>query len=90
MPNEPKRTTVASGICSIKTKDSFNIPTRSRNQEGNPYNFVGNDYNGNIGLEFSILGLPETILTNEQGKIIFKHMGPLTKDTVTNNIIPFL
>ena len=50
----------------------------------------GNDYDGNVGLEFGILGLPETLLTNKQGKIIFKHIGPLTKEIIKNNIIPFL
>ena len=45
---------------------------------------------GNVGLEFGILGLPETLLTNKQGKIIFKHIGPLTKETIKNKIIPFL
>jgi len=77
-------------IIGINYKDNKDDAINFLNMEGNPYNFVGNDYNGNIGLEFSILGLPETILTNKQGEIIFKHMGPLTKDIVKNNIIPFL
>ena len=59
-------------------------------KEGNPYNFVGNDFDGNIGLEFGVLGLPETLLINKQGKIIFKHRGPLTNDIINNNIISFL
>ena len=48
------------------------------NKEGNPYSFVGLD-KGRIGLDFGIIGLPETILINKGGKIIFKHLGPLTK-----------
>ena len=34
---------------------------------------------GIIGLEFGIISLPETILINKEGKIIYKHLGPLTK-----------
>ena len=77
-------------IIGINHKDNKEDAINFLGMEGNPYNFVGNDYDGNIGLEFGILGLPETFLTNEQGKIIFKHMGPLTKDIMKNDIIPFL
>ena len=59
-------------------------------KEGNPYNFVGLDNNGNIGLEFGVFGLPETFLLNNEGKIIYKHLGPLTKKVVRNEISPLL
>ena len=43
-----------------------------------------------IGLEFGIIGLPETILINKEGMIIFKHLGPITKKVINNEIVPFL
>ena len=43
-----------------------------------------------IGLEFGIIGLPETILINKEGKIIYKHLEPLTKKVINNEIRPFL
>jgi len=58
--------------------------------EGNPYSFVKLDEEGIIGLEFGIIGLPETILINKEGKIIYKHLGPLTKKVINNEIRPFL
>ncbi len=57
---------------------------------GNPYSFVGIDADGKIGLEFGVFGLPETFLTNENGKIIYKHIGPLSKKIIQNDIIPNL
>ena len=57
---------------------------------GNPYHYVGIDENGNIGLKFGVLGLPETCLTNGRGKIIYKHLGPLTEKIVKNEIVPLL
>ena len=48
------------------------------------------DEEGIIGLEFDIIGLPETILINKEGKIIYKHLGPLTKKVINNEIRPFL
>ena len=48
------------------------------------------DEEGIIGLEFGIIGLPETILINKEGKIIYKHLGALTKKVINNEIRPFL
>jgi cytochrome c biogenesis protein CcmG/thiol:disulfide interchange protein DsbE len=58
--------------------------------DGNPYDFVGVDADGLIALEFGVFGLPETYLINEDGKIIFKFMGPITKDVLKNEIEPLL
>ena len=77
-------------LIGINHKDKKDDAISFLSKEGNPYNFVGNDFDGNIGLEFGVLGLPETLLINKQGKIIFKHRGPLTKDIINNNIISFL
>ena len=59
-------------------------------QDGNPYSFVGVDKDGLIALEFGVFGLPETFIINEKGKIIFKHMGPLSTAIIENDIIPLL
>jgi len=59
-------------------------------EDGNPYHFVGVDSDGLIALEFGVFGLPETYLIDENGKIIYKFMGPLTKDILINEIGPLL
>ena len=51
---------------------------------------MGLDRGGMISLEFDIIGLPETILINKEGKIIYRHLGPLTKKVINNEIRPFL
>ena len=51
---------------------------------------MGIDKGGMIGMEFGIIGLPETILINKEGKIIYKHLGPLTKNQINSEIVPFL
>ena len=58
--------------------------------DGNPYDFVGVDSDGLIALEFGVFGLPETYLINEDGKIIYKFMGPITLDILKNEIEPLL
>jgi len=59
-------------------------------KEGNPYSFVGADKDGKIGLDFGVFGLPETFLINNEGKIIYKHIGPLTAEIINEDIKPFL
>ena len=71
-------------------KDSISNAEKYLEDDGNPYDFVGVDADGLIGLEFGVFGLPETYLINEEGKIIFKFMGPITKDVLKNEIEPLL
>ena len=51
---------------------------------------MGLDKEVMIGMEFCVIGLPETILINKEGKVIYKHLGPLTKKVINNEIRPFL
>ena len=77
-------------ILGINHKDNKEDALKYLNEDGNPYNFVGIDQDGLIALEFGVFGLPETFIINETGKIIYKFMGPLTKEIITNEIKPLL
>ena len=71
-------------------KDPTSDAKKYLNDDGNPYDFVGVDSDGLIALEFGVFGLPETYLINENGKIIYKFMGPITMDILKNEIEPLL
>ena len=75
-------------LLGITHKDKPTDSQKYLNEEGNPYSFVGLDQDGKIALEFGVFGLPETFIINNDGKIIFKHMGPLTKKIIDNEISP--
>lgn len=77
-------------ILGFNHKDSEADAKKYLLEEGDPYNFVGIDNDGMIALEFGVFGLPETFLINEDGKIIYKFMGPLTKEIIKNEILPLL
>ena len=77
-------------ILGFNHKDSEKDAKKYLSEDGNPYNFVGIDNDGMIALEFGVFGLPETFLINEKGKIIYKFMGPLTKEIIKNEIKPYL
>ena len=71
-------------------KDQTSDAKKYLEVDGNPYDFVGVDSDGLIALEFGVFGLPETYLINEDGMIIYKYMGPITKDILENEIAPLL
>ena len=71
-------------------KDPNSDAKKYLEDDGNPYDFVGVDSDGLIALEFGVFGLPETYLINEDGKIIYKFMGPITMDILKNEIEPLL
>tara|TARA_B110000014_G_C19958239_1_gene495896 strand:+ start:238 stop:765 length:528 start_codon:yes stop_codon:yes gene_type:complete len=45
---------------------------------GNPYNYIAIDKDGKLAMDFGVYGLPETFVLDENGIIIFKHVGPIT------------
>ncbi len=77
-------------ILGINHKDIKKDAIKYLEEDVNPYDFVGVDNDGLIALEFGVFGLPETFLINENGIIIYKFMGPLTKEIIKNEIKPLL
>ena len=77
-------------IIGINHKDKKEDAVKYLSTNGNPYSFVGVDFNGKIGLEFGVFGLPETYLTNSVGDIIYKLTGPLSNEIIQKEIIPNL
>ena len=75
-------------ILGFSHKDDPSDSKKYLEEEGNPYSFVGLDQDGRIALEFGVFGLPETFIVNNDGKIIFKHMGPLTQKILNNEVFP--
>ena len=77
-------------ILGVDHKDKIADGINYLKVDGNPYDFVGIDMEGLIALEFGVFGLPETFLINKAGKIIYKYLGPLTKEIIKNEIQPLL
>ncbi len=44
---------------------------------GDPYEKIGADDNGRVGIEWGVYGVPETFVIDAEGKIRHKHVGPL-------------
>jgi cytochrome c biogenesis protein CcmG, thiol:disulfide interchange protein DsbE len=59
-------------------------------QLGNPYAAVALDHSGSTAVDYGVYGAPETFLINAQGIIVYKYVGPLTRDVWTKEILPRL
>ncbi|MEM7566941.1 MAG: DsbE family thiol:disulfide interchange protein [Pseudomonadota bacterium] len=45
---------------------------------GNPYTAVGSDVSGRAGIEWGVVGVPETFVINAEGTVLMRHVGPIT------------
>ena len=77
-------------LIGIDHKDKKEDALKYLSGEGNPYDYVGVDKKGSVGLDFGVFGLPETFLVNSSGIIIYKYLGPMTKKIFENEIKPLL
>lgn len=57
---------------------------------GNPYDAVGADRDRRVSIDWGVYGVPETFLVNAVGVIVFKHVGPLTPETIASQLLPAL
>lgn len=55
---------------------------------GNPYDRIGEDPNGRASIEWGVYGVPETFVVNAKGIITYKHIGPLSRQSFENSLLP--
>ena len=59
-------------------------------QLGDPYVKSGVDRTGWVGIEFGVYGVPETFVIDGEGRIAYKHIGPIYPHEIDEKIIPAL
>ena len=57
---------------------------------GNPYAATLIDFDGKVGIDFGVYGVPETFVIDAQGVVRYKHVGPLTPKVLQEKIEPLL
>lgn len=55
---------------------------------GDPYTRIGTDESGRAGIEWGVYGVPETFVINGEGRIVYKHVGPIQNDDLERKIRP--
>jgi cytochrome c biogenesis protein CcmG/thiol:disulfide interchange protein DsbE len=75
-------------VYGVNYKDQAAAARRFLGRYGNPYFAVGVDGNGRAAIEWGVYGMPETFIVNGEGRIVHKHVGPITPETLETRIIP--
>lgn len=75
-------------VAGLNYKDKPENARRFLGDLGNPYKAIGVDQHGRTTIDWGVYGVPETFLVGKDGKIAFKHVGPLTPEAVTATVMP--
>lgn len=57
---------------------------------GDPFRALGADPRARMGLDWGVVGLPETFVVDGAGRIVLRYAGPLTDEIVDSRIRPAL
>ena len=55
---------------------------------GNPFLAVGEDLQGKLAIDLGVYGAPETFVIDQDGVILYRHVGVLTMDIWKNTLLP--
>jgi cytochrome c biogenesis protein CcmG/thiol:disulfide interchange protein DsbE len=75
-------------IIGLNYKDTPEAALQWLARLGDPYQRIGLDRNGDLGLELGVYGTPETFLVSADGTVLHKQVGPVTTELAQERYIP--
>jgi cytochrome c biogenesis protein CcmG/thiol:disulfide interchange protein DsbE len=57
---------------------------------GDPYRLSIYDFDGKVGIDYGVYGVPETYVIDKSGVIRYKRIGPLTREIVKEKLLPLV
>jgi cytochrome c biogenesis protein CcmG/thiol:disulfide interchange protein DsbE len=85
---EKLKSTTDVDIYGINYKDRADAARRFIGRFGNPYTAVGTDAQGRAAIDWGVYGTPETFVVNGKGQIVYKHVGPISDESLTTKLLP--
>ncbi len=67
-------------LVGLNWKDDDALATQWLRDLGNPYESVPLDREGRVAIDWGVYGAPETFLVDADGRVVYKHVGPLTPE----------
>ena len=55
---------------------------------GNPYDRIGADSDNRVSIDWGVYGVPETFVVNADGIVTYKHVGPISPQSLVRDVIP--
>lgn len=57
---------------------------------GDPYTRTGADISGRVAIDWGVYGVPETFVVDADGRIAYKHIGPVNEKVLAETILPLV
>ncbi|MGH8442665.1 MAG: DsbE family thiol:disulfide interchange protein [Nevskiaceae bacterium] len=77
-------------IVGVDYKDPPDNARQWLERHGNPFAVIAQDGDGRVGLDWGVYGVPETYVLDAQGTILYKHIGPLTREAWQTTVAPLV
>ena len=77
-------------IYGVNYKDKPEAATAFLQELGNPFERIGADATGRMGINWGLYGVPETFVIDGTGKVLLRFPGPLTERVLQDTIRPAL
>ena len=75
-------------IAGLNYKDRPENARRFLGELGNPYAAIGRDDTGRSAIDWGVYGVPETFLVGTDGRILYKHVGPFSPESIVDDLLP--
>ncbi len=75
-------------LAGVNYKDPPPGGRRFLGRYGNPFELLGVDPAGRGAIEWGVYGMPETFVVDGEGRIVYKHIGPITAASLTDKVLP--
>lgn len=74
----------------INYKDQNSAALKWLSQYGNPYQKIGTDHDGAVGINWGVYGTPETFVLDKKGIIRYKYIGAITDEVWQDKLLPII
>ena len=75
-------------VLGVNYRDQAHLAEGFLEELGDPYAAVGADPRARMGLDWGVVGLPETFVIDGAGNVILRHAGPVTEEVMASRIRP--
>ena len=71
----------------INQRDQADNAVKFLTELGNPYDRIGGDTDNRVSIDWGVYGVPETFVVNAAGVVTYKHVGPMTPETLRDDVL---
>jgi cytochrome c biogenesis protein CcmG/thiol:disulfide interchange protein DsbE len=75
-------------VLGVNYRDTPDRATEFLEDLGDPFAALGADPRARMGLDWGVVGLPETFVVDGDGNIVMRHAGPLTEEVIEERLRP--